>query len=586
MRSCDKFRPSMLVAFCVYVAISVCLGAVVCADEFTMVPAMVNVLKGVDANDSDIDAIIKECNKILKQANVQLEFSVKNIVRDVNDTGNKDGKIQLAEEIKLDEAGQKELIGKFGAGKGIKICITNKIRDKDATRGLAPHSKQENGQLTAKPIIYIKNLPKVKKESRGNDLAHETCHVLTLGKGHWIDKSRNKKAEGAHNTDDTNNLMYPHNPYRKKDGELGDRGKKLTDDQIKEIQKGAKRLGNTKVAKIRINERGIPVIYEMAPLPTVHGGFVDDMGDVGPAYIDLGAGFLYAETPSAELQISLLLEGMFPEVMDGFVIFSVYLDTDNDATTGEPFYDAVGVDKIIDVEVGLDSIIGMQPWDFRPGMPVPAYLFDVATFERTPLPSGVVERIVKILDGPDESGLPKVTDHVDGVSLRVPMELLDLTSEVVPGWVVSEDWPSFSPGDIDQVAFEWYLIVPDPPILTLSANHLKAGDQLGFTGRNFTPGSEVEISLDNKLIGTALVGPEGTFEGSLPWSEWHPSPVLDSRGFYHVTARDPSGSFGWSVVKVHPNPADLNTDGIVDSKDFSSFADNWLSTGAAIVADE
>ena len=37
------------------------------ADEFTKVPVLVNVLKGVVMSDADIDDIIKETNKILKE---------------------------------------------------------------------------------------------------------------------------------------------------------------------------------------------------------------------------------------------------------------------------------------------------------------------------------------------------------------------------------------------------------------------------------------------------------------------------------------------------------------------------------------
>ena len=106
------------------------------ADEFTKVPVLVNVLKGVTMSDADIDDMIKEANKILKQAKIQLEFDKdKNINDDVNDTGNQDGNIQSGEEAKLDGDGRKELDNKFGKGKGIKIYITNEIRDDPNKRG-------------------------------------------------------------------------------------------------------------------------------------------------------------------------------------------------------------------------------------------------------------------------------------------------------------------------------------------------------------------------------------------------------------------------------------------------------------------
>lgn len=423
------------------------------ADEYTEVPIKVNVLKGVTITDTEIENIVKEANKILKQAKVQLGFTPKkDIIKNAKDTGNDDGKIQESEEAKLDKEGAKELKNAFGAGKGIKIYFTNKIRNSDDTRGLAPHSKEKNGKLVADPVIYLKNLPTVSKEVKGNDLAHESAHVMTLGTNHWIDKTKNKRADGtAHHATDSKNLMYAYNPFTV-DGKPVNRGTNLTDDQKKEIQAGAKRLGKTKVAKTPAQTRLTIAPISLATLPTLHGGFIDDLGDAPVRHLDLGSARLFAETPSSDLEISLLLGGLFPQdLWDAFYAFSWYFNTDNDETTGDIIGNAVGIDKILYTDL----------FDLNPGAPFFGSLFDVHTYESTPC-SGRIERIVKlsdVLDGP----IPDPTDELDGLHLTIPLDALGPCPGPVPVHVVSEDLSSWDqpPVIADEANFELYCFDPN-----------------------------------------------------------------------------------------------------------------------------
>ena len=175
--------------------------------------ALVNVLDGVDdMNDAEINDMFKEANKILKQADVSLDLDP-NISRDVNDEGNGDDKIQSGEDAKLDEKGQDEINKKFGNGVGLKVYITNQIHGANDTLGCAPHVTEDaNGNLEGKPIVYIKNDPCESNEDLGNTLAHEICHVLTLGDKDLVDINDGLKFEFSDSNGhvmDTNNLMHP-----------------------------------------------------------------------------------------------------------------------------------------------------------------------------------------------------------------------------------------------------------------------------------------------------------------------------------------------------------------------------------------
>ena len=545
----------------VFTILLLCLSVHVQADdEFTKVPLLVNVLKGVTADANDIADTVKEANKILKKAKIQLEFDkTKNIKTDVSDTDNNDGQIQLSEEKALDEAGRTELDNTFGKGKGIKVYITNKIRGSNNKRGLAPHVKKENGKLTAKPVIYLKKTTAT-KQSKGNDLAHEGTHVFTLGKNHWIDKAKGVKADDKWHSNDPNNLLYAYNPYTH-DGNSHDRGTKLTDDQIKEIKKGAKRLGKTKVAK-KAQKSGSSA-YEICDLPTIHGGFVDEMGETINEYADLGAGSFFAETPGSELEISILTEGLFP-VSPINMQLSFYIDADNDPLTGDVIHTYQGIDKVIDVQLSGN----------HPGGETGAFILDVDAGDAVFLAGTRTERISKIFDA-NEPALSLESDYVDGIHLSLPIESLQLTDVAVPVYVTLED---FNNGDFDETQFVWELL-DSAPQFQLDNTLLPYGEPVTFSGSNFSPLSDVDILLDDQTLCTVQADGLGVISGSMDLDFQMPG-ELDSPEYFFVTARDVSGGFDFSILEFQHNPANLVEpfDDMVDFADFAFFALNWLET--------
>lgn len=541
------------------------------ADEFAKVPIKVNVLKGVNITDEEIKEIVKEANKILKQA--KIAFDDPNISRNVDDEGNNDDEIQAGEDPNLDEAGQKELNDTFGEGKGIKVYITNEIYDNNNINGVAPHVKEDpNGDLQGKPIIYLKNRPDDPNKKKGASLAHESCHVFTLGDKDIVDlewegfSPKIETSDSDGHVDDPNNLMYPYAKYEK-DGNDVDRGTELTDWQKAEILKGAKR--HAKKAKIadKAPKKKDSSAYTVVTLPIIHGGYVDDMGEPGlvTAYSDLGAGFLFAENPISNLEISLLLEGTFPSY-DVNMVFTMYFDVDNNDLTGDSYGSATGIDKVLT----------MQLSGSHPGGPFMANLLDVATGRSIFLPFGSTQTIMKIIDKTEHPYPPEVEDYVGGLYQQVPLQLLNITANEVPIWVTSDNPAT---GDFDEAGFVWQLFDVNEPAFQLLTTRIEPGQPLDFTGRNFTPDSDVGIFLDDNFIGSTVAQLDGTIDDSILLdSSYYVFDIDDEYyDFFFVTARDAFGKSDFSIVELVPNEADIYADTVVNFKDFAVLANNWLA---------
>jgi hypothetical protein len=115
---------------------------------FTEVPVLVNILEGVDVGDPGaaddaqfVEDIIKEANKILKQAKIRLKFDKgKDINTNFNDQGDNDDDVDSGEDTDLDKAARDELKDHTGKdGTGYKIVIANEIHANANTTGLSPH---------------------------------------------------------------------------------------------------------------------------------------------------------------------------------------------------------------------------------------------------------------------------------------------------------------------------------------------------------------------------------------------------------------------------------------------------------------
>jgi hypothetical protein len=541
-----RFLTASSVASCLF--FFVCLVETAKAKDVASPPVKVNVLPGVDANDAKIKDIFKKANKILDQADVSLDNDP-NVSRDVNDQGNGDGNIQENEEPALDEAGQDEINKGFGEGVGLKVYFTNQIRDDNNILGLAPHVEEDaNGNLDAKPIIYIKNDPALTNEQLGHVLAHEACHVFTLGDKDIVDigffKLRFSDANG--HIMDPNNLM---NPVITDGNELGN-------GQRYEVLEGAKRHCK-KIKKVeRLNNMEAPKIKDVYQ---IRGGWVDERYEVPLEYVDLGAGFFYAQNPLANLEFSILTEGLFPLTPVDMLV-AIYINSDGDPATGIPIGPVLGIDRIIEINVSGQ----------HPGGEVMAHLQNTVAGTTAFLPFASTQRIKKIID---HNSAPYSEPYVDGLYLQVPMQLLGDVNGVMNGMVTSLDTNS---GFSDEVMFAWEDTSATDPLLTLVTTQINPGDAIELIGQNYAPYSEISIYVDDELIHTTFADANGGFidgphfdPGSDPFDGGVPADAV-------VRARDSEGGSDYSILEIVPFAGDINADVAVDFYDVALLANNWL----------
>lgn len=503
-------------------------------EDFKVVPIQVNVLKGIAVNDAkakEIADTIVEANKILKQANIKLEYDgAKNLAKDFDDQGNHNDKIESGEDAKLDKAAVEELGKKFGKGKGYKVIITSEIHGGTDT-GLSPHNP-------ASPVTYLRNVAGRPATARAQTLAHEFCHVFTLGPGHKIDAATKADAQGHHPTD-KKNLMWA----------FAGGGTALTKDQIAECNKGAKRDGKLK------QREGDPVIETV---DTRHGGWTDDTGDVATTTIDLSVGSIYADGPLADLEFYIDVAGPHSAASSVQERIEVYIDADHNAGTGGTFGAFSGIDKVLRIDLN-----GSFPFTAPVGV-LSASLLDVASGSSTPLSGGSVARIQKIADVEAPPDTPAVFDVGDSVRQPVPIALLQLSAAEVPMAIRSS---SLNSGESDTVAFSFDYLPPPEVHIEMSPLSGETGNTLSLAGTHFTPLSSVKFLVDDVEVMQASVAADGSvaaqfklpqsaiscdvnFDGKVNRDDIQA--IFSARGLtvdHFVTARGSDGRFDFSVFK-------------------------------------
>lgn len=481
-------------------------------EEFVVVDLLVNVLKDVKMTDEQIENAVKEANKILKQANVQLEFDKKNIQRDFNDQGNNNNKIENGEDGDLDKKGVEELEAKFGKGKGFKIVITDQIHGTTNT-GLSPHNPDM-------PVTYITPREKAGDADRGQTLAHEFAHVFTLGKGHTVDDhdtpgtADDDKSDGKGHVNDKKNLMYP----------TTEGGTDLTDDQKDEIKKKAKKRAKTKVVKTE---------QTLETVPSTHSSWTHPLDPLKPPFIDLYCGTTFMEQPGANLQTVINLGGLFPKT-PSHAQYAYFFNTDNNNATGIIAAGIFpGIDKVVFVEPS-----GLYPFTGSAGS-VQSRIVDVASNQITPLPPGVVERIYKIRDN-FVSGLPGIANVYDSIHQDIPISLLNIPPSVpfIQGGIQTYDFNTElteqRPIAI-QVTAEDNIAVAHVDLLAGTAN-----DLLQVAGEHYTPNSGFNVLVDDTVVKSGIVAGDGTLNTSFDF------PVLPGANYF-VTVRDDSGRSDYSI---------------------------------------
>lgn len=486
-------------------------------NEVISVPVVVNVLdKAGTVTQARIDGLIAEANKILKKAKVQLVK--KHVNPKFTDGGNDDGRIAESEESNLDKKGAEECKKHCGSGKGYKICFAKQIRGKDGTYGLAPMC---NPNL---PVIYLK-VTTESVVSQGNDLAHEACHVASLGKHHLVSTTPTVRADAKGHTTDTNNLLYPRN------GGGFVRGSGLTPEQIKEIRKGFRKRGKVK-ATLTTPTRAV------VPQTAKRGSSVDALSEPPSGLmLDINSAMGFHNIADTDVEFRLGIGELFTTTPIQ-VVYTLYLDIDDDTVTGQAFPPFEGIDRL--VEIVLDGEYPFEGSGFREAM-----LIDTAGGGPMPLdPPGLIRQLkVDDVFPPDE---PSAEAFMDTIMVTVPAPLIDQPSpfEMFVGV------RAFSPITFDEdiTSFTMTELTDLDPILDVQPLDARPGDEIRLLGGGFPPLTPIDVFIDGEGVGAFQTQPDGTWDTGLT------VPELPA-GDYFLTVQDPvTGDFDFSWITIEALP--------------------------------
>lgn len=519
----------------------------------TQIPVTVNVVQGCDVNDAEIRAVIAEANKVMKQW--MIGFEIKAINHGVTG-GNPSGSISGTQEHGLVTKAMDELKTSNGGYNGMKIFYGNELRDDPNRWGQAYHA-DNGGQWYSVPVVWMKKRDG-SATGKGNDLAHEFAHSLTLLGRKPVSGTADANSDNwGHmiNPQDSDNLMYQYN------ADWAPRGKKLAPQQIKEIKENAMRFGRSAV--VTPSHEFYNSMHPQDDIVFLHQPrvlWVDNPNETytKPLYDDLAFGYFFAQSTTAGMVEMLFnLAGNFPPGPVNANL-KVYLNVDNNPATGmtEPGY--TGYDRIVDIQ--LDG-----------QYPAVRTTAAVRTFT-----NGIIEYAPFAMTDPvlafgdyliGETGPVEI--FCDSIFVMLPMQWLTVTAANVPVKIVYENM--LEPGQGDDVVFVWDTTMPAEPIVEILTTPIRTTEPIAITGSGFTPMGPVEVFLDDELIAVIMANAEGQVNEILPW------PAGKAYGRYFLTMRDSqTGLSGFSILTLFGRLGDVNYDREVNLSDLAIFAQDWL----------
>lgn len=489
-------------------------------EEFKVIPVKVNVLKGVTFDDDEIDKIVGQANDILAQAKIKLELLKTN--RDVEappgkpSQGDADGTVDADQRQAGRDAGVEELKKAPFGDKGFKVTIAKDFRDKSGAAGMALIAGAERGGGSKVPTVHlgVEGLAKVRVDEKGSCLVHEFCHTFTLGNKHRIGSETEEEADEHGHSKDPENVMHE---------QCG--GEKLTAAQIEECKEAAQARAKSKVRE------GLDAI---TPVPATNASWTDDVNDVTKHHIDLSMGFLFAEHPAADLEVTINLGGLHTAGIDVSSEFQMLFDADNNVGTGSTVGSFNGIDKIL-----LIALTGQFPFT-PPAGSVGTDLVDVGSGTLTPLTVATVLGLAEIQEAGEPPDVPSTVPVQHSIRQSVPLPLLGPLADEVPVGVRAMDLDT---GEFDEASFLFGFDPPPGPLLDMSPLVGDAGTTVNLVGTNFSPLTAVTVLVDDTEVLTTTTVADGSFSASFTF------PVLPPDDYF-VTARDAAGLFDFSVFNI------------------------------------
>lgn len=452
-------------------------------EEWIDVQVVINVLDGVDP--CDIDAALDKANRAFEQARIRL---VKKAT-DPNATADADssGGLSRQERNRAREQGQNTLNETVGAGKGVKIDIGSNIREESPnTTGLAIHRN---------PVILVK--PHADPNVYGRTIAHELCHVFTLG-------------YDLYDPNDRHRMMY---------GRRGG-GTHLDPNEIERIRRSARKRGRAywRVPLFLPKDERIPISAGLDWVPQAHGAILDGLHDVWiQDPLQVMGDVIAPEDPTIQWadirEVVVFADDPFDP--NGVVRIDIQLgpgspgDWSVDSCFGVSFLAGPG-ELIGEVQVCL------QDWAVHESVWLPRVPGD------GPLPvDTVVHRNHKFVG----MGEPP-TFHNKSLEITIPTELVALQlvgdqSIRVRAGSQHRDWRrglSAPPiqlsdqTDFFDFHFEPYPSFDGPDLMFYRSDPTQLDVHLvGVSGWGFTPDGTVELLLDGAQVGRTDVLHDGAF---------------------------------------------------------------------------
>ena len=511
-------RHRTLISCCVAISCLLSIGAPRASAGWTEVPALVNVQPNVMPypTDDQIAAMVAEANTLLKQAEIKLVFDKdKSINRNFRTPGHTPGgddeKIDAGEDKKLDAAGVAELEKHTGEkGEGVKIVISNEIHNDPNTLGLAAHNPDS-------PVIYVK-WPQTAVKG-GNTTAHEFGHVFTLGKNHLVDDhgpgtADDEKADDNSHSGRSGNLMH-----------ATENGTTLTEDQIKELQKGVKGHGHAVTWFDRAYRWGKKQFTSSTvdPSTIITSGLRIGSDTLDPSVLtvstDFGGGMLGGDSVSIAMGI----------------------ETDGDPLTARTLM----INVTGDPELGGALEVTLLDQN---GILIPTAL-DVE-----------FEHILKMVDN---EGVPDSTFFAND-QVRVEFSPDDLLALGITGPNSIVEFISYdefgNPIDAAEPMLVDLFSPLDPgPQVVLGDFQAEAGDFVSIDGLEFFPdATDILVQFDDdEVMRLGAVDPGGQFNGMFQ------VPFDAENGMYFITAStlNPADfdqmQYGFAMLEVTPEPGTL-----------------------------
>ena len=457
--------------------------------EFVNMPVVVNIHKGSGITKEDAKKSIEEANKIFKQAGIKLTITKTN---EVNEPGDADGKLTLAERDDVRKKGSEELPG----GEGVKVVFTKQPDSTSAgTNGLAVHKN---------PTVILRKNPAGDAKT-AQTVAHEISHILTL--------------DDTYKDEDKTKLMYGYSTRT---------DTKLTAAEIKEIKGEAKKRANTqkKESKKGSSTAGDSQLGKAAD--------PNSSASSTPVHSNVVYASMYADSSAAtNYDFRLTLDGLVPLGETG--VYRIAIDTDNNIATGGSVGSLSGIDRIIKVEVLSDGSTSGALYDGNG--------FFVESLAITSINE------VEFIDDVTGPTPPVFEENQQVLELSVAKSSLALDENFSTFEVNILSGDVAAPDDDFNLLFDLYHDLQGPQIST-NLGEVYGGDILGVTGTGYAAFELVDLFIDDFLFDTVQTDQFGDFYTDIDAPQYVP----EYDYFFLTGLGQLSNEFGFAVVNVdEPN---------------------------------